>query len=475
MQMTDLSFLLYFLPAMLLGYFALSFSGKAQNLWLVLASFLFYSFGSITYGILLFVMAMINYHLGYVVQNHVSKRMMWFAVAVNILPLIFFRHLHPLISGIAGLFDVEIAEFAAVPLGISFIALQGISYVVDIARGKVKWNPRFTDTALYLSFFPVLQAGPVIRYHQVAHQIKERQVSFDKVTEGICRFVAGLAKVVLIAAPLLKVADIVFEQSNNSGVYTTVPILLALLGLMSFAVGIYHQLSGFSDMVTGLGGILGFVYPENFNYPIMASSMTLFWKRCYISLTEWFEEYVYQSLETDRTNNDRMVLHLLFMWVLIGLWLGPGIPNLIFGLLSFLVILIERIVELDEKESGSPLRHAYVVFIMLVSAAALKTDTIYQFTLFISNLFGMSGGGFYSELAVALWNEIWYVFVLGLICSFPITAKIRQAAGRSGSIAARAVYIFYPVVMAMAALLLLITLSNSSYDPGQLIHLQLWR
>lgn len=242
MQMTDLSFLLYFLPVMLLVYFALLFSRKAQNLWLVISSLLLYAFGNLAYLALLFIMALANYYLGYAAQKRreaksPTKRIVVLTVALNLLPLFLLKYLHPIMEGVAGWFSLEVAAFPVVPFGISFLALQGISYVVDISRGTAEWNHRFTDAMLYLVFFPPLQAGPLIRYQDVARQIQQREIKFDRVAKGLGRFIVGLGKIVLLGNTLLKIADIVFEQSNNSGVYTTVPVSLALLGLVSYAPG----------------------------------------------------------------------------------------------------------------------------------------------------------------------------------------------------------------------------------------------
>ena len=485
MQMTDFSFLLYFLPAMLLGYFLLSSSRKAQNLWLVFSSLLFYSFGNYIYLIFLLVLTIANYYLGYAVHKYrgekqekqekqFAKRILQLACVLNALPLLFYVHLHPWLDSIFSLVKVSVPEFPVAPFGIAFLALQGISYVVDIYRGKVEWNPRFADTALYFTFFPPLQAGPIIRYHDVAQQIEKRKVELDKIIVGLCRFVIGLAKVVLLAQPLSVIANIAFEQSNLSGIYTTVPVSLALLGLVAYGLALFHYLSGFSDLVIGLGRVVGFVYPENFNQPVKSISLTTFWQRFYISLYAWFDEYVYKSLSKQRINNDYMVLHMLLMWLLIGLWLGPGIPKILFALWIFFFLILERIIEFDNKRNKSPLRKVYVAFVVLISLVAIKTDSIYQFTLFISNLFGMKNNGFHSELAQLLFKENWLVLLIGLVCLLPLTDELRQHVESKNSIIGNALYLFYPLVMLALVALVMIQISSISYDPGQLLNFRLW-
>lgn len=478
MQMTDFSFLLYFLPAMLLGYFILSFSRKAQNLWLFLSSLLFYSFGNYIYVLFMLVIVVANYYLGYAAKYYFekeeeSKSFLWLACALNLLPLFFYKYLYIILDSVSGLLELTIPPFPVAPLGISFLTLQGISYVVDIYRGKAKWNARFVETALYFSFFPPLQAGPIICYHDVAEQIKNRETNFENVVVGLCRFVVGLAKIVILAQPLSFIADVAFDQSNLSGIYTTVPISLALLGLVAYALAMYHYLSGFSDLVIGLGRALGFIYRENFNYPILSTSVSEFWTRCYSSLYEWFDKYLYQSLSKQRTNNDHMVLHLLLMWMLIGLWLGLGVTKVVFSIWFFFFILLERIIEFQDAKNKGILSRIYVIFVVLISLVALKTDNIYQFTLFISNLFGMKNNGFDSELAQLLLRENALTLAVGFICTFPIAAKLRSYAEEKGGVLSAA-YVFYPVVMIVLVALLMIYISGGSYDPRQLINFHLW-
>lgn len=478
MNLIDLSFLLYALPILLVIYFVLSFSRKAQNLWLAISFLVLYSFGNIGHMALLFVMAMANYYFGSVAsmlhkKGEKATRLLIIAIVVNLLPLFFYRYLESILN----IFSIGGISFPAVPLGISFLALQGISYVVDISRGDAAWHVRFSDSLVYLVFFPTMQAGPLLQYKDIEPQIIDRKIHFDNIAEGLGKLVIGLGKVILLGNTLLSIGDIVFEQSNNSGIYTTVPISLALLGLLALAMGLYYYFSGFSDIAIGFGRMIGFSLPENFDTPILASSMTSFWKRSYSSLGKWFDSYLYQPFQNKHSSNDRMVYHLLLLWVVIGLWVGPGIPKIIFGLLSFLCILVERIVEVDKdkKESKNPLRYVYVLFIMLISIIALRTDTTYQFTLFIGNLFGMRGNGFTSGLALSLLKESWYIFAVGFICLFPIGKKIKMLAEKKGSVIGKALYVLYPIFMLGIIILVLLVLSSASYEPSQVLRLHLWR
>lgn len=479
MTMTTFSFLLYFLPVMLIGYYALFFSRKAQNLWLVvcgIAFFLINNYMSLLY--LLLGLVVMNNLFGYAIQRYKdtdrkTKRLVTFACLANLLPLLALKYLEPAFSGIAGLFGLSSPAFPVAPLGISFLALQGISYVVDIHRGTVRWHYDFVATSLYFSFFPPLQAGPIIRYHDVAAQIAQREMRFDNIVQGLCRFIVGLGKVILIARPVMSITEIIFNQSNMSGIYTTVPVTLALLGLLTCMLGIYHYFSGYSDLVTGLARMLGFTLPENFAHPVLASSVTNFWTRCYASLTAWFDEYVYQPLGKNRSNSDKTVLHTLLMWLLIGVWLGFGLPKIILGVWSALFIIAERIIDVNDKKR-SLWRQIAVLIYMLIAAIAFQTDTMYHFTLFISNLFGMSRSGFYSSFAALLVRENWIPLAVGILCCFPIGARLRQYSQEHRNALSGIISLAYPLAMILVVALVALSLSGTSYDPYQIIYSYLW-
>lgn len=481
MEMIDFSFLLYFLPVMLLVYFILSFSARVQNLWLVICSLIFYTLGNYAYVFLLAGLALANYGLGLVIgrlakggKAKKARRVIALACVVNLSPLLFFKYLPAVVPTVWGWLGWDVPAFALAPLGISILALRGISFAVDIYRGRVASAPHLLDAMLYLTFFPSLQAGPIVRYHDVAGQLSKRTFRVDHMVGGLCRLVVGLAKVVLLGRPAMAVADIVFSQSNISGIFTIVPAALALLGVFAYAVGLYHYLSGFSDLVIGLGAVLGFTLPENFSHPHLAASVGEFWSRCFSSLTTWFDDYVYQPLGKKRANNDWMVVHTLLMWVLIALWLGPGLPNLIFGVWSFSFILVERIIEIDPGNTRSPLRHFFVIIFIPIMLIALRTDTIYQFTLYLSGMLGMRGNGFHSELAVLLLKESWPVLLAGFIASFPIGTGLRRLAQRPRNFLGGVVNLLYPAVMLALLALVILSLSGTSYNPYLMLQQYLW-
>ena len=494
MELVNFGFLLYFLPIMLVGYYLFAFQ-KVRNVWLVLCGLAFYFLNGLASVALVVVISMLNYLLGFAISRSlaasvesphktaktareraksVAKALIRLSIFINVLPLFLFILLPQILHDLPFGLRVDLPFSIIVPFGIAFLALQGISYTADIYLGKVKWSANIVNVLVYFTFFPAAFAGPIIKYHEIADQLDNRQVTFDKIADGISRLVVGMAKLCIIAQPLLSISSIITERSNLSGLYTGAPASLMLLGLLSSVIGMYHFFSGFSDVAIGIGKMLGFEIPENFDHPHLATTMSAFWQRCYRSLTGWFDEYVYDVLAKKRSNNDQMVLHTLLMWLLLGIWTGPNLPHIIFGFWNFVFILFERVVEMQEKKKKKLFRRIYIAIVVLVSVTALNTTDMYEFTLYISNLFGMKGYGFRSDFAMRLLTENWWILLVGFLTSFPIATALKP------SITARnwfyrALYtLIYPAVMVLLVLLIVIRLSGISYDPTQLFNTYLW-
>ena len=496
MVITSFSFLLYFLPIMLVGYFLLSSFKKARNIWLVLCGLAFYFLNGIECLILLVAIALLNYIMGFAmnqIANKVSnpnlkavragkekvhksvRGIMALSVFINITPIIILVVLPQLFGNPPYGIEYSLMSSFMAPFAIAFLTLQGISYTADIYRGNVKWDSNILNTLVYFTMFFVVFAGPIIKYHEMAPQIEDRKSTFDKTASGIGRLVIGLAKLCIIAEPLLAISKMVTDTSNMSGVYSSAPISLMLVGLACCVIGMFHFLSGFNDVAVGIGRMLGFTLPENFRHPHLALTVTAFWQRCYCTLTDWFDEYVYSALSKRRSNNDRMVLHMLLIWLLIGLWIGPTIPHLIFGFWNFAFLLFEKIVEMREKTKVPGLRSLYVMIVAVISVIALNSSGMYQFTLYISNLVGMKGYGFESGLALVLLQEYWPLLLVGLIASFPIATKIKQLAESKKGFHSTAYSILYPIAMVILVVLIVLRLSGVSFDPTQIFNTFMWR
>ena len=499
MEFTSFGVLLYFLPVMLVGYYLLSPLKRVRNIWLMLCGLVFYFLNGIECVVLFAAYAVLNYCMGYAIDRLKAKAAAVlaeteeekreelkqngekavcsaaiFSVILNLAPLVVLVISPHLFWNLPQLFRMDLPYSPIVPFGTAYLVLQGISYTVDIFRGKVPWSANIVSTFVYFTFFPAVFAGPIIKYHEVAGQIKEREITFDKTADGLGRLVVGLAKLGLIAEPLLTIGRTVTLRSNLSGLYTGAPIALMLVGLVSCMLGMLHFFSGYSDVMLGLGKMLGFDLPENFRHPHLATTVSAFWQRCYRSLSGWFEEYVYDSLSKKRSNNDKMALHLLFMWLLLGLWTGPSLSNIIFGFWNFIFILFEKVVEMQEKKKRTLFRHIYVIIVAIVSVISINASGLYQFTLYISNLFGMKGFGLHSDFAMQLLAENWPFFAAGLVCSFPIGTKLRQLADKKNGFFRTVYTLLYPVAMAALTALIVVRLSGINYDPTQLFGSYLW-
>ncbi len=327
-------FLFLFLPATLLVY--LVSPRAAKNAVLLAASLLFYAWGEPVYVLLLLLSIICNHFIAGQLARSRSVSILWLGVLLNLLLLGYFKYSAFFLS----FFGLSLNQTLApdhLPLGISFFTFQALSYLLDVYRRNTEVSRSLTDAALYISLFPQLIAGPIVRYHDIASQIRQRQQSQSLMFRGLRRFVMGLAKKLLLADPLGAVADVAF---NTPAAQLDAP--LAWLGLLAFMLQIYFDFSAYSDMAIGLGRLFGFEIPENFRYPYAARSVRDFWRRWHISLSQWFRDYVYIPLGGNRKGSLRTALHLLTVFLLCGLWHGASWTFVLWGLLHGLLLSLER-------------------------------------------------------------------------------------------------------------------------------------
>ncbi len=319
-------FLFLFLPALLLLYYQPWIVGRNwKNTILLIFSLLFYSWGEPVFVLLLLVSIVINWACALKIsQNHAGQKKhgkLWMLVAIvfDLLLIGIFKYSTFLWSNIALLMGSEhqIAEIA-MPIGISFFTFQLMSYIFDVYYGKASAQQNPAHVALYISLFPQLIAGPIVRYSQIESEILIRQESFDNLSEGVRRFIYGLGKKVLLANYLAQIADNAFDYGAYSSVAS------AWLGAVAYTLQIYFDFSGYSDMAIGLGRMFGFHFPENFHYPYIAHSVTDFWRRWHISLSSWFRDYVYIPMGGNRVPKYKWVRNLFVVWLLTGIWHGAN-------------------------------------------------------------------------------------------------------------------------------------------------------
>ena len=366
MVFSSLVFLFTFLPITLIVYYVVPW--KIKNIVLLIASLIFYAWGEPVYIILMLLSITFNYFMGRDIDfNHEQpvkrKRSLILAVVVNLFILGFFKYYIFFVQTINNIFSINIPyRELALPIGISFYTFQTLSYIIDVYMGKVEVQKNILNFGLYVSLFPQLIAGPIIKYIDVANQIEHRKLSLDYFGSGTMYFIRGLAKKVLLA--------------NNIGLLHTtivgmefgkISVLTAWLGAIAYTLQIYFDFGGYSDMAIGLGRMLGFNFMKNFDYPYISQSITEFWHRWHISLSTWFKEYVYIPLGGNKVSVPRHILNILIVWFLTGLWHGASWNFVVWGLYYGILLLIEKyfLKKYIEKMPGI-LQHIYLMIIVII-------------------------------------------------------------------------------------------------------------
>ena len=413
MLFSSTTFLLLFLPVILLGYHGpLRFSRKAQNLFLLLGSLFFYAWGEPWFVLLMLLSIGVNFGLGLWAdklhrQHWITNDAVKVAFLFNLGLLFIFKYLNFVLDNLALLGDVQpLLPVIRLPIGISFFTFQALSYVLDVASGKADVQKNPLDMALYISFFPQLIAGPIVKYADIAHQIHHRKDTWTGFSAGVTRFALGLSKKVLLSNQLAVVADRAFGLE-------TLPAAYAWLGAACYTLQIYYDFSGYSDMAIGLGQMFGFQFRENFNYPYVSTSITEFWRRWHISLSSWFRDYVYIPLGGSRTGNT--VKNLFVVWLFTGIWHGANWTFLVWGLFYFCLLYLEKFRGLGR---GWPRGLRWVFTLLMVNfawvffrAESLSAGWDYLLAMFGSHGWASAQAGlFLRENAVVLLCSVVFMF-----------------------------------------------------------------
>lgn len=470
MLFSSIVFLFYFLPIVFLLYYAVSFSRMLQNIVLLLASLVFYAWGEPVYVLIMIGSIILNSFFGWRVERttgRTKKSYLIIAIIANISVLFVFKYLGFVLKNIGlGSNEESWIMNLSLPIGISFFTFQALSYVVDVYRGTTKAeNPFYMG--LYISFFPQLIAGPIIQYNTISAQIRTRKSSFDKVSLGICRFTTGLGKKVLLSNCFAAIADNIFQWSAIGVDKEPVPVMLAWLGSIAYTLQIYFDFSAYSDMAIGLGLCFGFKFGENFNYPYIATSISDFWKRWHISLTDWFREYVYFPLGGSKVSNqDHMVRNMFIVWLLTGIWHGANWTFIFWGLYYFVFQLAERFFEYPDKIKTPFWKHIYALLVINAGWVVFRADDLYQAGRFFLNMMGLNNNGFYSDVAVMLVRENWVFLLLGILFSTPIARNMNELLFREKESSINKVYtMFYPLVMFTILVISVCYLASGTYNP----------
>ena len=384
-------FLFIFLPIVLGLYFACP--ARFRNVLLLAASLIFYAYGEPKYVLIMIASIMFNYICGAAIEKINSRRgpkgfVLAFCVAGNLAVLGYFKYTDFLLENINRLAGTTIGLMEiALPIGISFYTFQAMSYVIDVYRGKVKAADSLINFATYVTMFPQLIAGPIVRYITVEEQLKVRTCSIDKASVGVRRFIIGLGKKVLLANQIGIIWDEISRMDTG-----TLPAATAWLGAIAFTFQIYFDFSGYSDMAIGLGKILGFDFDENFNYPYTAKSVTDFWRRWHISLSTWFKEYVYIPLGGNRKGLARQLLNISIVWMLTGLWHGASWNFVLWGMYFGVLLIVEKLFLLKALDKApAAVEHLYALFIIVFGWVIFSLTDADALGAYIRALFGAAG------------------------------------------------------------------------------------
>ncbi len=459
MLFTSISFLYYFLPALIIIYFITP--KKYKNIILLIASLLFYFYGEPKYVFLMILEIIIAYIGAILIDKYKSqsKNILIITLFIHVFLLIIFKYTDFIIQTINDISNANIKLLnIALPIGISFYTFQIISYIIDVYNGKVKVQRNIIKLATYVSLFPQLVAGPIVRYQTVEKELDNRVHSFNNFAYGIRRFSVGLAKKVLIANAL-------GELCSKASVTSEETVVLFWIFGISYMLQLYFDFSAYSDMAIGLGRIFGFHFPENFNYPYISKSITEFWRRWHISLSTWFKDYVYIPLGGNRVSRYKQIRNILIVWLLTGIWHGANWTFLIWGLLFGIILIIEKIflINLSEK-LPSFIRRIYVLFIVMILFIIFSSDNMSVALSNIKGLFGMNGEAFINDYTFHYLKSYLPVLIIALFGATPFI-KILIDKLRKNKYVNNIINILEPILIVVILVVVTSYLIDNSYNP----------
>lgn len=422
MVFSSFSFLLVFLPAVLACYYAVP-GARGKKTVLCLFSLVFYAWGEPVYVLLMIASVLANYFLGLAMERYPKgkKPLLALSLALNLGALGYFKYADFLLSNINGVFSFHLPlVHVALPIGISFYTFQILSYVIDVYRGNTAAQHSLLSLTTYIAMFPQLVAGPIVRYGTVREELLSPRVSLADFSDGLCRFLFGLGKKVLIANQMARAADAVFDAPGGA------PGAALWIGALCYTMQIYFDFSGYSDMAIGLGHIFGFHFLENFHYPYVACSVTEFWRRWHISLSSWFREYVYIPLGGNRKGVSRQILNMLIVWLLTGLWHGASWNFLLWGLYYALLLILEKHLWGNGwAHLPTWVRRPCTFFLVVMGWVLFRVEDLGRLGQTLAAMFTMSGGGagaFFMENANALSPLL--LLPVALIGCLPVKERI---------------------------------------------------
>lgn len=426
MVFSSFTFLFIFLPLVLLTYFFAK-KRKYRNIILLIFSLIFYAWGEPIYVLLMILSIVVNYFIALKIDRlkNGKKKLMIIDIIFNLAIIGFFKYGNFVIQNINGIFNCNIAEIKlGLPIGISFYTFQVLSYVIDVYKKTVPAQKSIINLGMYVTLFPQLIAGPIVRYETVAEEIENRKENFTEIVEGLKRFFIGLGKKVLIANQMALIADTIY--GGNIETAGTITLWIAAI---SYTLQIYFDFSGYSDMAIGLGKMFGFHFLENFNYPYIAQSITDFWRRWHISLSTWFRDYVYIPLGGNRVSKIKWLRNILIVWLLTGLWHGASWNFILWGIYYGVILIIEKIF-LGKYIEKLPrfFRHIYTLFFVVIGWVIFRIEDFSQMGIVLQKMFVWTKSGILDNIILNydIFASLPYI-IIGIIGSIPVFAKVKES------------------------------------------------
>ena len=470
MLFSSMTFLFVFLPLLLSLYYLCK--KELRNYILLAASVCFYAWGEPKYFLVMMLIVMINYINALLIDRYRSRKKLFvtLAILVNFGVLGYFKYTNFLIENLNHIFRNTLDPIHVImPIGISFYIFQSVSYLMDVYREEIPPQKDFYKLFLFISLFPQMIAGPILKYHDVAQQIDHREFQFEHFVYGVKRFIIGLAKKMLIANVMGAVADRIFEANGFH-----YPFWMTWVGALAYTFQIYYDFSGYSDMAIGLGAMFGFRFLENFNYPYISRTITEFWRRWHISLSTWFKEYLYIPLGGNRVSKSRNYFNLFVVFLATGIWHGASWNFVVWGLWHGFFIILEKLISLPKKEfraTGKIFCRIYTLLVVVIGWVLFRAETLSDALIYLKRMFCISRKSeVLEDWRMFLSCEEILIFATALLCSMPLFRNIVSCPeeGIPPQIpAGKKIYLLTSgnILIGILFLLAVVKIATSTYNP----------
>ena len=424
MVFSSIVFLYIFLPIMLLIYFVVP--RKLKNAVMILASLVFFAWGEIRYIFIMLILAVMDFFCGKGINKNEGnkpkqKLYLFIDIGVNLLILFFFKYADFIIVNINEILNTQIPLLnIPLPIGVSFNTFQSLSYIIDVYRGTVKCEKSFYNYLTYTTLFPQIIAGPIVRYETVDEELETKKISMDNFSKGMRRFIVGLGKKVLIANNVGTLWNII-----EIGEYSEMSMLLSWISIIAFALQIYFDFSGYSDMAIGLANIFGMDFDENFNYPYISKSITEFWRRWHITLGSWFRDYIYIPLGGNKKGFLKQIRNILIVWFLTGAWHGASWNFILWGLFFGVILILEKVILLKLlKKLPTWTNYVYTAFLVLISWVIFAFEDLGKVKDYLFTMFHLNKTNIVNAEGLYYLKNYFIIIVIGLILSTPVISKL---------------------------------------------------